>query len=60
MRAAYPETPVFRVEPNTPVEVRRGVLAFAVPDAPVDEELARAACASCSAGSAPSSTSPSR
>jgi pyrroline-5-carboxylate reductase len=38
VRAAYPETPVFRVEPNTPVEVRRGVLAFAVPDAPVDEE----------------------
>jgi pyrroline-5-carboxylate reductase len=39
VRAAYPETPVFRVEPNTPVEVKRGVLAFAVPDAPVDEEL---------------------
>jgi pyrroline-5-carboxylate reductase len=39
VRAAYPETPVFRVEPNTPVEVRRGVLAFAVPDAPVDAEL---------------------
>jgi pyrroline-5-carboxylate reductase len=38
LRAAYPETPVFRIEPNTPVEVRRGVLAFAVPDAPVDEE----------------------
>jgi pyrroline-5-carboxylate reductase len=39
VRAAYPETPVFRVEPNTPVEVRRGVLAFAIPDAPVDEEV---------------------
>jgi pyrroline-5-carboxylate reductase len=39
VRAAYPETPVFRIEPNTPVEVRRGVLAFALPDAPVDEEL---------------------
>jgi pyrroline-5-carboxylate reductase len=39
LRAAYPETPVFRVEPNTPVEVRRGVLAFAIPDAPVDEDL---------------------
>jgi pyrroline-5-carboxylate reductase len=39
VRAAYPETPVFRVEPNTPVEVRRGVLAFALPDAPVDDEL---------------------
>ena len=35
LRAAYPDTPVFRVEPNTPVEVRRGVLAFAEPDAPV-------------------------
>src|SRR5215211_4564418 len=39
VRAAYPETPVFRVEPNTPAEVRRGVLAFAVPDAPVDADL---------------------
>ena len=38
VRAAYPGTPVFRIEPNTPVEVRRGVLAFAVPDAPVQEE----------------------
>ena len=27
------------IEPNTPVEVRRGVLAFAVPDAPVDDDL---------------------
>jgi pyrroline-5-carboxylate reductase len=39
LRAAYPDTPVFRIEPNTPVAVRRGVLAFAEPDAPVDEEL---------------------
>jgi pyrroline-5-carboxylate reductase len=39
VRTAYPETPVFRVEPNTPVEVRRGVLAFAIPDEPVDGEL---------------------
>jgi pyrroline-5-carboxylate reductase len=39
VRAAYPGTPVFRIEPNTPVEVRRGVLAFAQPDAPVDEEI---------------------
>jgi pyrroline-5-carboxylate reductase len=39
VRAAYPETPVFRIEPNTPVEVRRGTLAFAIPDAPADEEL---------------------
>jgi pyrroline-5-carboxylate reductase len=39
VRAAYPETPVFRIEPNTPVEVRRGVLSFAQPDAPFDEQL---------------------
>src|SRR5215204_1170267 len=39
VRAAYPDTPVFRIEPNTPVEVKRGVLAFAIPDAPVDEAL---------------------
>ena len=39
VRAAYPDTPAFRLEPNTPVEVRRGVLAFAEPDAPADAEL---------------------
>ena len=39
VRAAYPDTPLFRIEPNTPVEVRRGVLAFAVPDAPAPAEL---------------------
>jgi pyrroline-5-carboxylate reductase len=39
VRAAYPDTPVFRIEPNTPVEVNRGVLAFAAPDEPVDEAL---------------------
>jgi pyrroline-5-carboxylate reductase len=39
VRAAYPDTPVFCVEPNTPAEVGRGVLAFAEPDAPVDAEL---------------------
>jgi pyrroline-5-carboxylate reductase len=39
VRDHYPDTPVFRIEPNTPVEVRRGVLAFAIPDATVDEEL---------------------
>jgi pyrroline-5-carboxylate reductase len=37
LRAAYPETPVFRIEPNTPVELKRGVLAFAAPDEPCDE-----------------------
>jgi pyrroline-5-carboxylate reductase len=30
---------VFRVEPNTAVEVRQGVLAFALPDAAVDADL---------------------
>ena len=29
VQAAYPGAEVFRVEPNTPVEVRRGVIAFA-------------------------------
>jgi pyrroline-5-carboxylate reductase len=42
VRAAYPDTPVFCVEPNTPAEVGRGVFAFAEPDAPVDEELSAA------------------
>jgi pyrroline-5-carboxylate reductase len=37
LRASYPDTPVVRIEPNTPVEVRRGVLAFALPDAPVPD-----------------------
>jgi pyrroline-5-carboxylate reductase len=39
LREAYPGASVFRVEPNTPVEVRQGVLAFATPDAPVDPEV---------------------
>jgi len=39
LRAAYPGTPVFRLEPNTPVEVGRGALAMAEPDAPVDAAL---------------------
>jgi len=39
VRAAYPDTPAFCVEPNTPVEVGRGVLVFAEPDAPVDRDL---------------------
>jgi pyrroline-5-carboxylate reductase len=30
---AYPGLPVFRIEPNTPVEVRRGVLLWAAPTA---------------------------
>ena len=39
VRAAYPSATVFRVEPNTAVEVRQGVLAFAVPDAEVDRAV---------------------
>ena len=39
VRSAYPDTPVFCLSPNTPAEIGRGVLAFAEPDAPVDEEL---------------------
>jgi pyrroline-5-carboxylate reductase len=39
VRAAYPDSNVFRVEPNTPVEVGRGVLAFAVPDSDLDPAL---------------------
>ena len=39
VRSAYPGVPVFRVEPNTASQVKRGVLAFAEPDAPVDQEL---------------------
>jgi pyrroline-5-carboxylate reductase len=36
VRAAYPGATVFRVEPNTAVEVCEGVLGFAVPDTEVD------------------------
>jgi pyrroline-5-carboxylate reductase len=39
VRAAYPGAQVFRVEPNAPVELRQGVLAFAEPDDDVDEAL---------------------
>lgn len=39
LRAAYPGVPVFRIEPNTPVEVGHGVIAFAEPDVPVDADL---------------------
>jgi pyrroline-5-carboxylate reductase len=41
VRAVYPQATVFRVEPNVAVEVRQGVLAFAVPDVAVDEALHR-------------------
>ena len=40
VRAAYPAATAFCVQPNTPVELRRGVVAFAQPDGPVDEALA--------------------
>jgi pyrroline-5-carboxylate reductase len=39
VRSAYPGLPVFRVEPNTAVEVGRGVLAFAEPDVQLDGDL---------------------
>jgi pyrroline-5-carboxylate reductase len=41
VRAAYPGAQVFRVMPNTPVELGRGAIAFAEPepDADVDEDL---------------------
>ena len=39
LREAYPGTPVIRVEPNTPTEVRAGVTAIAIPDEPIDERL---------------------
>ena len=39
LREAYPGVPAFRVEPNTPVEVRQGVLAFAQPDVEVDPAM---------------------
>jgi pyrroline-5-carboxylate reductase len=39
VRAAYPGATVFRVEPNTPVALRQGVLAFAQPDTDVDDAL---------------------
>ena len=39
VRAAYPGVPVFRIEPNTAVALRRGVLAFAEPEAQADEGM---------------------
>jgi pyrroline-5-carboxylate reductase len=41
VRAVYPGAAVFRVEPNTAVEVGQGVLAFAVPDADADADVQR-------------------
>lgn len=34
----YPGTPVFRFEPNTPTEVRRGVICYARPESPPERE----------------------
>jgi pyrroline-5-carboxylate reductase len=42
VRAAYPGTPVFRFIPNLPVEVRRGVLCYALggdPDPALEERV---------------------
>jgi pyrroline-5-carboxylate reductase len=39
VRSAYPGVPVFRIEPNTPAEVRRGVFAFPEADVQEDPEL---------------------
>jgi pyrroline-5-carboxylate reductase len=40
LQKAYPGVPVFRMEPNTPVEVRRGILCYS-PAADVDPNLER-------------------
>jgi pyrroline-5-carboxylate reductase len=40
IQQAYPRVPIFRVEPNTPVEVRRGILCYA-PAPDVDADLER-------------------
>jgi pyrroline-5-carboxylate reductase len=39
VRSAYPGVPVFRVEPNTAAQVRRGVFVFAEPEPPEDAAL---------------------
>jgi pyrroline-5-carboxylate reductase len=40
LQAAYPGTPVFRVMPNTPVEVRRGVICYS-PAEGIEETMER-------------------
>ena len=40
LQAAYPDAPVFRLMPNTPVEVRRGIVCYA-PAAGIPDELER-------------------
>jgi pyrroline-5-carboxylate reductase len=39
LRDTYPGTPVFRLTPNTPVEMRRGVVVYATPNGSVAAEL---------------------
>jgi pyrroline-5-carboxylate reductase len=39
VRSAYPGVPVFRIEPNTAAQVRRGVFVFAEADGPEDAAL---------------------
>jgi pyrroline-5-carboxylate reductase len=39
LREAYPGTPVFRLTPNTPVEVRRGITVYATPNGAAGSEL---------------------
>jgi pyrroline-5-carboxylate reductase len=39
VRDLFPGAQVFRAVPNTPVELRQGVITFAEPDAEVDEDL---------------------
>jgi pyrroline-5-carboxylate reductase len=38
LREAYPQTPVFQLIPNTPVEVRKGVICYAQPEDPPANE----------------------
>ena len=59
VRSAYPGVPVFRVEPNTAVEIGRGVLAFARARRAGRRRSRRRECASCSRASARSWTCPS-
>jgi pyrroline-5-carboxylate reductase len=40
LQSAYPDTPVFRLMPNTPVEVRQGIVCYA-PASGIDEALER-------------------
>jgi pyrroline-5-carboxylate reductase len=40
LQSAYPDTPVFRLMPNTPVEVRQGIVCYA-PAPGIDEALER-------------------